>query len=569
MIPLIPAIRVSSWGTLLLLLSTVVAACGSDGTGPDSRVATVAVSAPSSSVQSGGTMQLSADAKNSSGVTVEGKTFAWSSSSDAVASVNSAGLVTGNAEGSVTVTATESGSGQAGSVTLTVTPAPVAALTIEPASVSVQVGGTKQLSAATKDASGNTLAGRTVTWSSSNTEVATVGASGLVTAKAAGSATVTATSEGVSAGAKVSVEAVPAGKFERVFAGGAYTCGVDPSGKALCWGGGKWGRLGNGTVTWQQSKPTRVAGDLTWSSVVAEYQTTCGVASSGRAYCWGWGTHGQLGNGTTEDSVSAPVVVVSVGQAWADVDPGVVHTCGRTTSFDAYCWGVNGLLGHGDTSESQHLAVPVPKLVAGGHKWLDISAGGSHTCGVTVGDGEAYCWGNGKAGKLGTGTTLGTATPQRVHGEHSWFQITAATYHTCAVTVAGEGYCWGDGQYGMLGNGGTNATAVPTPVWPGKVWDSIRAASQHTCGVTTEGEGYCWGRGTRGKLGDGDTSDHVQLRPVLVTGGHRWRSIWPGSGHTCGVTRSDEAYCWGNGSLGALGTGETGFVTGTPVRVRR
>jgi uncharacterized protein YjdB len=61
------------------------------------------------------------------------------------------------------------------------------------------------LTATLRDANGNVLTGRTVTWSTSNANVATVSATGRVTAVAAGSAVITATSEGKSGTASVTV----------------------------------------------------------------------------------------------------------------------------------------------------------------------------------------------------------------------------------------------------------------------------------------------------------------------------------------------------------------------------
>src|SRR6266566_4752608 len=84
---------------------------------------------------------------------------------------------------------------------------PVATVDVTPAAASVQVGQTVQLTATLKDATGNILTGRTVTWASSNTSTATVSATGLVTGVAPGPATITATSEGKSGSAAVTVTA--------------------------------------------------------------------------------------------------------------------------------------------------------------------------------------------------------------------------------------------------------------------------------------------------------------------------------------------------------------------------
>ena len=84
-------------------------------------------------------------------------------------------------------------------------PAPVASVTVSPSSASLQVGATQQLSAVTRDANNNVLTGRVITWSSANTSIAGVSASGLVTALVVGSVQVKATSEGVTGTSTITV----------------------------------------------------------------------------------------------------------------------------------------------------------------------------------------------------------------------------------------------------------------------------------------------------------------------------------------------------------------------------
>ncbi|MGE3618594.1 MAG: Ig-like domain-containing protein, partial [Gemmatimonadales bacterium] len=75
-------------------------------------------------------------------------------------------------------------------------PAPVASVVVAPATATLVPTQTQALTATARDAAGNTLAGRAVTWTSSAGAVASVSSAGLVTAVTAGSATITATSEG-------------------------------------------------------------------------------------------------------------------------------------------------------------------------------------------------------------------------------------------------------------------------------------------------------------------------------------------------------------------------------------
>src|SRR2546421_8285818 len=99
--------------------------------------------------------------------------------------------------------------GIADTAIISVMPAPVASVAVSPATMSVQVGGTVQLAAATKDSAGNPLSGRAVASMSSNPAIAAASPSGLVTAVAAGAATITATSEGKSGTAPIVVATAP------------------------------------------------------------------------------------------------------------------------------------------------------------------------------------------------------------------------------------------------------------------------------------------------------------------------------------------------------------------------
>ena len=172
-------------------------------------VDSVAVTPAPASVAVGITLQLTATLKDAHGNTLTGRIVTWGTSDATLATVDANGLVTGKSVGGpVVITATSEG--KSGTSSLTVTPAPVASVDVTPAPASVIVGSTLQLTATPKDAAGNALTGRTVTWGTSNATLATVDANGLVTGNAAGGpVTITATSEGKSGSSAVTVNAVP------------------------------------------------------------------------------------------------------------------------------------------------------------------------------------------------------------------------------------------------------------------------------------------------------------------------------------------------------------------------
>src|SRR3989449_2090347 len=166
-------------------------------------VASLTVSPATASLAVGKTVQLTATPKDAAGNPLSGRVVTWATSATSVATVSATGLVTGVTVGSATITATSEG--QSGTATVTVTPVPIASVTVSPAVAGMPVGSTLQVTATPKDSAGNPLSGRTVTWATSALSVATVTASGLVTGVTAGTATITATSEGKSGTATITV----------------------------------------------------------------------------------------------------------------------------------------------------------------------------------------------------------------------------------------------------------------------------------------------------------------------------------------------------------------------------
>jgi uncharacterized protein YjdB len=168
-------------------------------------IASIVVTPTPTTVAVGQTRQLTAVARDAATAPIAGVTFVWASAATATATVDAAGLVTGRAAGTVNVTA--SVGTVSGSSAVTVTPAPVATVTVTPPAPNVVAGQQVQLTATVKDAAGNVLTGRVVTWSSSNVLIATVNASGLVsTLLLKGTVTITATSEGKSGTSSVTVQ---------------------------------------------------------------------------------------------------------------------------------------------------------------------------------------------------------------------------------------------------------------------------------------------------------------------------------------------------------------------------
>jgi len=170
-------------------------------------IASVVLQPTSASVQRGATVQLAAAVTDASGAIVTNRALTWTSTNTAIAIVSTSGLVTGVAPGSASIIAALDG--KADTAGIAVVTVPVASVTLQPATLTLGAGQSTTLTATVKDANGAVVTDRPVTWTSSNALVASVTQAGVVKGLAAGTATISATSEGSTGGASVSVSGAP------------------------------------------------------------------------------------------------------------------------------------------------------------------------------------------------------------------------------------------------------------------------------------------------------------------------------------------------------------------------
>ena len=300
---------------------------------------------------------------------------------------------------------------------------------------------------------------------------------------------------------------------------------------------------------------------LSFRQISAGMYHSCGVTYDNLAYCWGADGVGQLGDGAVNISRRTRPVPVAGGLRFLLVSAGFDHSCGVTTQNQIYCWGSNarGQLGDGSFHDRS-----TPVLVSGqpplSLRFRFVSAGYVHTCAIHLSD-SAWCWGNNDNGRLGDGTTAEHLWPAPVQGGLLFRRIAAGGFHTCGVTTDSRAYCWGRNEQGQLGDGTLTSRHKPVPVAGGRSfrWVTTNSANisfkwqSATCGVSGGGRAYCWGSNLHGQLGDGS---HTQrTTPVAVKGGLSFAQVNTGGGHSCGVTGSNLAYCWGYNGRGQLGDG--------------
>ena len=374
-----------------------------------------------------------------------------------------------------------------------------------------------------------------------------------------------------------------------VSAGATHTCALKPNGQVACWGRGSYGRLGNGGVT-SSLTPVDVHASSSDTSALSGIVAissgsfhTCALTTGGNVKCWGYGGHGQLGNGGTDNN-STPVDVQTSSSDSAAlsgivaISSGYAYTCAVTTGGNVKCWGDGGFgqLGNGGTANSS-TPVDVHASSSDSSALSDIDAvslGYYHTCAVTTGD-NVVCWGHAGHGQLGNGGATDSLTPVDVHASSTdnsalsgIAAIDAGGYHTCAVTTGGNVVCWGAGNFGRLGNGGVTSSFTPVDVHASSTDNSalsgitaISSGGSHTCALTEGNNVVCWGNGDSGELGNGRTDSSSTLVDVQTSSNDNSPlggiiGISSGSFHTCATTGSN-VVCWGRGHYGQLGNGRT------------
>jgi trimeric autotransporter adhesin len=175
-------------------------------------VFSVVVSPSTATLSVGQPLQLSLIARSATGqvLSLTGRSISWSTSTPAITSVSSSGMVTALSVGTGVVIGTVDGKQASAQITVNaVAQGQVASITISPPSATVNVAWTTTLSATARDLNGNAIPGSTFTWSTSNASIATVSANGVVTGVAPGAATISATSGGKTASASITVQLAP------------------------------------------------------------------------------------------------------------------------------------------------------------------------------------------------------------------------------------------------------------------------------------------------------------------------------------------------------------------------
>lgn len=292
-------------------------------------------------------------------------------------------------------------------------------------------------------------------------------------------------------------------------------------------------------------------------SIAAGHQHTCAVMSDDRVRCWGSNASGQLGIGTTDSMPHTEPTEVPCLVDVVQVAAGKSHTCALTLlRSEVFCWGDNqrGQLGVSDF-EPYPSPRKVPLEMAGVP--LQIAAGDDFTC-ARMESGLVFCWGANDRKQLGADVSEeDSAIPAgALLGEA--LSIAAGSGHACARTSKGEGeiVCWGSNGDGQTGAAPTPNVAVPASITKAPAANDLSAGGLHSCLLTSDGIAHCWGSNSNGQLGTGSMlSNNHDPEPVEFSIGTGFSAISLGGLHSCAITKQQDVFCWGENASGQLGTG--------------
>ena len=377
-----------------------------------------------------------------------------------------------------------------------------------------------------------------VAWSSSDTTFAVVDTTGMVTAAGIGSATISASIAGRTSSMALRVV------LRRADGGVVFTDGSSGSGFVPC-------ALSSGVVYcraavdsgYRFTKQAGAAG-LVFTSLSTSSHAICGLDPDGRALCWGTNSHFLLARSafTTNDTGPAPVGTTLRFSAIAH--GGHAQTCGISRADSVtYCWGHNDAyqLMHGDKLEDT-----IIRPVTGSLRASAVGTTEFASCLIDLG-GSAYCSGglNFSRRVLGVEDADGPAeTPMRVVGGLQFRLIAPGLVAVCALTRDNDAYCWGRNDVGpSLGNGSllTPSTLGPQRVVGELKFTSLVTVASSACGITTTNALYCWGPIVR--TAHPRATDQQLTLPIAMAPGYAFKALVTSVNAVCAITLDGKIYC--------------------------
>lgn len=329
-----------------------------------------------------------------------------------------------------------------------------------------------------------------------------------------------------------------------ISAGSISTCSLHRDGTISCWGG--YIEDPTEQEIAYLSIPRKIPRITDATAVSVGSAHACALLNDGGIYCWGTNYYGELGNGTTENSIE-PVKVSNISDATA-ITSAFDHSCALHSDGTVSCWGRNqyGQLGNGTFSDT-----PIATRVIGITDAIAVSSKYEHTCALHN-DRTVSCWGRNYYGELGNAAYISSANPTdennssipvKVVDIEDAVAISAGLSYTCALHIDGTISCWGSNRYsGKLGDGTTKGSSIPVKVLDIDDATSIVTGNTFACAFRTTSTVTCWGDNSRGIL------EATEIRPFFfdLDESEKIVSLSPGLyWYICALYTDTTVHCWG------------------------
>lgn len=296
-----------------------------------------------------------------------------------------------------------------------------------------------------------------------------------------------------------------------------------------------------------------------------------------RYFAWGNNNNGQLGDGTTEDRLSAVEITDSfsleVGEKINYFVAGDRHS-GAVTNFGrVFTWGWNfsGRLGDGTSTQrinptdiTENFSLEVGDKIAYLTMGMQTSAAISST-------GRVYAWGANASGQLGDGTIFNKNLPTDITAKFNTetdekvVLISLGYVHSAALTNQGRVFTWGNNAYGQLGDGTNSFRINPVDITNNFNFASderamgINLGENFTILFTNKSNLFTFGLNDKGQLGNGNTDN--SSTPININNQFTLQAedriikISSGEAHSSFITSNYRVFIWGDNEFGQLGNG--------------
>jgi alpha-tubulin suppressor-like RCC1 family protein len=356
--------------------------------------------------------------------------------------------------------------------------------------------------------------------------------------------------------------------WEQISAGHNYSCGLKKSGAVFCWGENTDGQLGAATTSTCSNslatgarcstRPLPVScpagSPCRFTQVAAGYTVTVALDINGDVWWWGRGL---------PDHHRVDAVLAGSRVKFFEVAAGYGHGCAISQGrSEIWCWGANG---YGETGVAPGPVAPAtwevpdyaPVRVLAPLKFTKIVAGGEHTCALGSTGVDVVCWGrDDQKQSSGPNSTLytlpGTAKFyfQQFGGLTSILDVSTSPSSTC-VTLGWAVQCWGE-------QSSRNVSGFGSP-------NLIATGYSHICALNNQ-QAQCVGLNFWGEVGVGSQAPQNSVVNVNAPPA-TFATLATGTSHTCGITPSGEAFCWGRNMEGEIGAGSFNFGVNKPTQV--